>query len=64
MIADIQDSLKEIEQHIDNINNLLPGLQDDYAEDFLMMVQTASASLEEAHGYLQEKPSEHKEFFV
>lgn len=52
MIEDIQDTIKEIEQHMDNINELLPGLPDDVAEDFLMQVQTAAENLEEAHSYL------------
>lgn len=52
MIENIEDTIKEIEQHIDNINELLPGLPDDVAEDFLMQVQTAAESLEEAHSYL------------
>lgn len=61
MITQIEDSLKEIEEHMENINNMLPGLPDDYAEDFLMQVQTASASLEEAHSYLLEKRHVHKD---
>jgi hypothetical protein len=52
MIKLIKDSLKDIEQHLDNINELLPGIPDDISEDFLMQVQTASVSLEEAHSYL------------
>jgi hypothetical protein len=52
MLETIKDSLKDIEQHMDNINELLPGLPDDVAQDFLVQVQTASTSLEEAHSYL------------
>jgi len=48
----VSDALKDIEQHMDNINELLPGLPDDIAKDFLMQVQTAASSLEEAHSYL------------
>ena len=48
MIAEIEQSLKEIETHMENINILLPGLPDDKCEDFLMMVQTAESSLEQA----------------
>lgn len=52
MIKDIQEELLKIERHLGNIDELLPGLPDDMAEDFLMQVQTASVSLEEAHSYL------------
>lgn len=56
MLQDIEAALRVIDQHMDNINNLLPGLPDDKAEDFLVQVQTASSSLEEAHAYLAEEP--------
>ena len=52
MLENIENTIKEIEEHMDNINQLLPGLPDDVAEDFLMQVQTAAESLEEAHNYL------------
>jgi hypothetical protein len=51
---EIDETLREVDQHMDNIRNLLPGLSDDMAEDFLMAVQTASSSLEEAHQFLLE----------
>jgi hypothetical protein len=52
MIESIKDSLTDIEQHLDNINELLPGLPDHMSEDFLLQIQTASGSLREAHSYL------------
>lgn len=48
----INDSLRNIEQHMNNIADLLPGLPDDRAEDFLKQVQNAELSLEAAHQYL------------
>ena len=53
MLEDIQNELRDIEKHMENINELLPGLPEEDAEDFLMQVQTASVSLEEAHSYLR-----------
>ena len=49
----IHEALKEIDAHMENIDELLPGLPDEIAEDFLMQVQTAASSLEEAHDYLE-----------
>jgi len=49
----INDSLRSVEEHMDNINELLPGLPEDLAEEFLEMVQNAEVSLEEAHRYLR-----------
>lgn len=49
----INDSLRNVEEHMDNINELLPGLPEDLAEEFLEMVQNAEVSLQEAHRYLR-----------
>lgn len=48
----VNDALRNVETHMDNINNLLPGLPDEKAEDFLKQVQNAEDSLETAHNYL------------
>lgn len=48
----INDSLAKVEEHMENITWLLPGLPDDKAEDFLKQVQNAEESLEAAHRYL------------
>ena len=48
----INDALRNVEAHMDNINTLLPGLPEDSAEDFLKQVQNAEESLETAHEYL------------
>jgi len=52
MIEDIQTELKDIEQHMDNIKELISGVSEQFAEDILMAVSQASASLEEAHNLL------------
>jgi hypothetical protein len=52
MISEIEESLRNIERHTENINELLPGLPDEWAEDFLAQVQTAEDSMESAHGFL------------
>lgn len=55
MIEEINDELKDIEQHLDNINEMrsaVGGLTDNDLEDFLVQVGTASASLRDAYSYL------------
>lgn len=51
---EINEALNQIEKHMDNVRNLIPGLPDDMAEDFLMAVQSAASSLDEAHEFLLE----------
>jgi hypothetical protein len=48
----ISEVLRDVDRHMDNISNLLPGLPDDKAEDFLKQVQNAEESLEAASNYL------------
>lgn len=48
----INDAVANIEHHMDNINDLLPGIPEEYAEDFLTQIQCAEVSLEAAHQYL------------
>lgn len=48
----INDALRNVEAHMDNIESLLPGLPEEKAEDFLKQVQNAEESLETAHDYL------------
>lgn len=52
MIEDIQDKLKDIEHHLDNINELIPGMCDKAALRFLCAITEAECSLREAHSYL------------
>ena len=48
----INDALRQVEDHLDNIHDLLPGVPDHIAEDSIVQIQTAADSLAEAHRYL------------
>lgn len=53
MINDIQEALKEIEEHLENISEIITGVPEEIEEDVLMQVLTAASSLEEAHDHLK-----------
>lgn len=48
----INEALRHVEEHMDNIMVLLPGLPEESSEDFLKQVQNAEESLKAAHDYL------------
>lgn len=48
----INEALRHVEEHMDNIMVLLHGIPEESAEDFLKQVQNAEKSLEAAHSYL------------
>lgn len=54
MISDIHEALGNIDQHIDNINELLPGLSEEEVEDLLMQIRAAESHLEQLHDSLSE----------
>ena len=59
MIADIQDRLKDIDHHLDNIKELVDGLDENTAEEVLKSVITASDALDQAHALMiAEEPLE------
>lgn len=52
MIEDIQDKLTEIDQHIDNIKELIPDIPDAVAVLVLSEICAAEVNLYHAHGYM------------
>jgi hypothetical protein len=53
MIQDIEKSLVKIEEHIENINALLPGLPEDVAEDLLDYILAAENNMEVAFSHFE-----------
>lgn len=61
MIADIEESLKAIEEHLENINDIMPGVPDENAEDILEQIQEAEYHMKGARKSFESEETENRE---